>query len=522
MQILKVALAEAGALQPPMRSAVLWQASNGLNKLDRARAVILLKQAFRAAVETPDDNSDLKCPFTPDACHSRVWLQSEILEQMASISPDDVERLLPQAESTVHTHVTEMLIVTYVHDKKLAHARELLTQVAELGDFPYDAVLQLMQAEPAGPERAAVFNIAVRNYGNFGDGEYALIQEEDLATLVIRFWHDLPAPDVLAAVDTLLDNAKDRTQDSEENHISYGTKKGRVTFSFYQYRLFELLPVLDALDSARADSLRREQAQVSSALEKYPKGLQSLNPALRDTPLTDKEEEERVRNQDYPAVGLGTSAAEAAQDQAQDQEQLRLAAQQEQISDMARTDPKQALEMALSLPLWQGKPGMFSPRAMALVRVGKLGAKKDPDTARKAIDEASSVVDQGSPRLAGNLLLNIVKAYLSLDDKERAEKALDEGMKLAKKMYESDTDASDPNLALKASWPSSALWRSLVVNGAQISATVAERLIAEIPDEEIRAYQRVSYANSLLGVNWSFRTIEFRRSMKFSMGSFIP
>jgi len=55
-------------------------------------------------------------------------------------------------------------------------------------------------------------------------------------------------------------------------------------------------------------------------------------------------------------------------------------------------------------------------------------------------------------------------------------------------------DCSNPNLAMKAKWPSTALWRRLVMLGARVAPEFGEEPMAEMPDPEIRALQKVSYA----------------------------
>jgi hypothetical protein len=83
-------------------------------------------------------------------------------------------------------------------------------------------------------------------------------------------------------------------------------------------------------------------------------------------------------------------------------------------------------------------------------------------------------------------------------------------MKIAEKLYASDTDASEPNLALKAEWPSAGLWRKLVMLATRLSPRLAEQMVSDISDPEIRVFQRVSLANALLGgAEFPMRCIEW-------------
>ena len=81
------------------------------------------------------------------------------------------------------------------------------------------------------------------------------------------------------------------------------------------------------------------------------------------------------------------------------------------------------------------------------------------------------------------------------------------------KLYEKDTDSSDPNQAIKGYWPSASLWRTCVVLAARISPRAATEVINGVKDDEIRASQRVAFAISLAGGQSSnYLVIERRKS----------
>jgi hypothetical protein len=84
-------------------------------------------------------------------------------------------------------------------------------------------------------------------------------------------------------------------------------------------------------------------------------------------------------------------------------------------------------------------------------------------------------------------------------DDDDAMKTIELGIKLAEEWYEKDSDASDPNLALKAQWPSTNAWRQFMQLVARISPDAATRLINDVQDPEIRVFLRVSMASGLLG-----------------------
>ena len=98
-----------------------------------------------------------------------------------------------------------------------------------------------------------------------------------------------------------------------------------------------------------------------------------------------------------------------------------------------------------------------------------------------------------------------------MGDTEGAKKAVKVLAKAAEKAYVEDTNPDDPNLAFKGQWPSSALWRTAVQAAAKISPEMAEEIMAGIQDEDIAAFQKISYASSLLGAPRAQLSISTRR-----------
>ncbi len=524
LRLLKASEAEAAGLAPQMRAVVLWQASQGYDRIDPSRRVPLLNDAFRAAVSIPDDNADVPCFLKPDACHSKPWLQTQILFLLTSLAPQETDELLPLAEPDTRHLITGLIISRDVEQKKFDHAQELLRQVAQEKDFPYEAVAELMVALPPAraSDRVVLFTLAMSNFQSFGKDE--LMRPEDLGTFIIRFSKDLPAPTVLEAIDLVLKQAKDVDEGDEKPQMSLSSQKGSVSLSYYEYRLFELLPVLKELDSSRAESLLKEHQQAAAALKQYPAGMSALDPTLRDTPLT--EEEKRHQDNVSMAMRNNPSPSDTASDQAADQFYTQLEAKLMAVNDQLRSDPKQALSTAMTLPLWNlsgpGGPDANSPRANTLANVAVATSKKDPDVSRKALEEIQGVVDQVSPTQAARLLTRTAETYLNLGEPEHAEKALQQGMKIARKLYESDVDSSSPNLAMKAQWPSTGLWRKLIMVGAKVSPEFGEQLMSEVPDPEIVVLEKVAYANSLLGgADYPFRFIQWRKDQNHNR-IFVP
>jgi hypothetical protein len=255
--------------------------------------------------------------------------------------------------------------------------------------------------------------------------------------------------------------------------------------------------VIRELDPQRAERLMREQNQVSAALKQYPNGLKSLDSSYGDTAVP---EEQRWRNMvRLSSSGPDVSPADTAANEAAQRHSEELARAQEEATTKARENPKEGLRLAMALPLWGGKPGSFSPRALTLVNVALIASRRDPEVATKAIDEVLPIVEQMRPMEAARTLGKCSQAYLNLNDAEHVGELLSQGQKMAQRLYDIDTNADNPNLAVKAIWPSAMFWRRLVTIATKLSPDKGEQIIAEIPDAEIRAFQNVTFANTLLG-----------------------
>jgi len=186
----------------------------------------------------------------------------------------EAEQLLPSATAPVRDHITKELLDHYTEKKQFDHAEALLAQVANDDEYPFDGAAQLFNtlAKQQSPERMAIFNHALNNFEQFSRNER--IGQNDFGNFIEATATYAPPEAVLEAIDKVLDAAK-----SQDSHVHYSMASSKGTLqlnSAYEFRLFQLLPVLEELDKDKAESLLRDDLALQERLKKYPEGMDSF------------------------------------------------------------------------------------------------------------------------------------------------------------------------------------------------------------------------------------------------------
>jgi hypothetical protein len=312
--------------------------------------------------------------------------------------------------------------------------------------------------------------------------------------MVMRFWRDVPAALAEDAIDQILEQAKDASAGPHNVHLTFSGNAGTVALSsWYQYRLFQLLPVLQQLDKPKAESLLRDNPDLRAMLDRFPEGFQAIQPDYALHPS--KKGDIPISSMSVSTGDAPPSASFALEHQAQDEIERR----QQRIVAESETDPRQALADAMSLSEVPLFPDQTCPRAGALIRIAwKLG-NKNPSVTKDALAGVRESLSQSSLTAQARSLGNTAKEYLEIGDEDGAHKTVEEALQVAEKLYAKDTNNGDPNQDFKGIWPSTELWRRCVEITARFSPSAAEAIIANIKDPEIATFEKIYFANSLLG-----------------------
>ncbi|HKU23084.1 MAG TPA: hypothetical protein VJQ50_18880 [Terriglobales bacterium] len=473
----------AKGLSPVMRTFALLEIARGYEKLDPPKALAIIRDAFQAS-QSIEDDSDPKTS-------NKTWLQGQVLDRLVTLDPAYCEELVPQLAGYPRSAAINRLIMYHTRKKQLAQAIALLGQLGD-EEFPYVIGSNLVQALP--PEMAAdkqnLFAQALASYTQHDHKSDPGM--DDFALFISRTWQGLPPDLVLQAIDEALKQAR---QSDAKMQITVGAEKGSASFtSIYDYNLFELMPALHALDPERADRLLQEGRDVQTAAKQYPNGLQSLDP------------ENGIP--DSITMRLPSDSGESSSD---DRYEDQLQPKIRQIIAQSEKDPKQALAAAMSLP------DFHNTRALALLRLAGAILKTSPGYAANALDELMKMIPSIQREIVQfDMLAGAGDDYLKLGNTESARKVVDQGFKLAEKLYATDTDADDPNQAFKAMWPSTSAWGRFIALATRISPQTALQAINGIPDPEIQALETIALADSLLGAPRGMEMVAVKTKSKNS------
>jgi hypothetical protein len=164
----------------------------------------------------------------------------------------------------------------------------------------------------------------------------------------------------------------------------------------------------------------------------------------------------------------------------------------QRIAAEAETHPQDALANVATLT----SPEM---KAQALEQIARVTWKKNPSVAKSALKQLVEMLPQMELQQQVMPARAAASLYLQMGEAGEARKAIEKGLESAAKLYKQDTDAEDPNQALKAYWPSAQAYVGLLRVAGEMSPDWALEQLKEVPDEELRALAQIAMASALLG-----------------------
>jgi hypothetical protein len=454
--LLRQASAQAATFEGPMRATVLFFIGQAYAKIDPKLSREAILSAYEASKE-----------FDPKQVGVRS-LRTQIMSAAQKLAPEVVEENLPedprQRDSAIQGTIDRKL-----KTKDYEGAIELLRAMSTEPKLSAEAG-QIIEALPpdASTERNAVFASVINRYQSgtvqdFGGGVL------DVSDLLLDHWKQVRPQLVDEMISELLRRAEDADADSGRPRMQVTVHMGDGTSlpfdNKYKLRLFQLFPVLRSIDPARAERLLRDNPDLQPALKQFPEGLTGDIKPISYSMST--------------GPRIPTSVTHDAG---------------EQIVADAVKHPDNAIANARQLtPIHR--------RVMVLLDIAEACIPAYETAAKSATDYAVDAADGSEADTWPLQMPRAARIYLKLKDEKSAEKALEKAADSARKLYDQDTNADDPNRALKLYWPSTMMWQEVVPEQDKVSQQLALTTIKEIPDPEIQALARVWLASSVLDVH---------------------
>jgi hypothetical protein len=505
-QMLETAEASANGMEGGMRAYALLQVAAAYGTTDKAKALELLDNAL-AATKAMDD----------DQIQTRNRLQEQILQAIVPLKPDKADELLNQVDPSARGRVLTSLLGYYQKNNEWERAIEVVYRIAPEQEVPYDAVSKIIAGLPEerSGDRAQLFSTALTSYKthagqqqrgriSFGSG--------DFSSLINSSWKKLPRESVLDAIHAVLDQTKQQSQQSgsggaQPMAVSMSSANGGVQFnSMYEFRLFQLLPVLKQLDSSEAEKLVKESQAVQSMLDKFPEGMNSMAPNAGSGGGAPRGGAQGLATPMNTMMSMsvgppsGGGGGRAGGPGGPGMPSPLLMQQVAKVVQDAAKHPEDALANAASIP----DKGM---RTQAYMGIAQVAAKTNSSVTKQALEKVADGLADMDVMQQVMIVSSAAKLYMEIEDTASAKKLIEKGMGIAEKAYKQDTNADDPNQALKAYWPSAEAYRGMLRLAAKISAPWSMELLKDISDPEMKGMGQIALAQAWLDVPAGPRTI---------------
>ncbi len=426
---MELAEGRALGLEGGMRAYALLEVTKALGPAQKAHALELLEDALAASRAIEDDQM-----------RTRTRLQQQLLQAMVPLEPGRADELLTQFDAAGRESVLRALLSYYRESKQNERAMEMVYRISAEKEFPYGAGAELMRELPAEKqhELQQMFVVALGSYRQhkhpgmtFGSG--------DFPAMITGFYKQFSPDLVKEAIFEVLKQAQAPADDGrprEPEQISVASAQGSVAMaSMYEYRLFQLLPALRAVDAAEAERLLKENREVAGILEKYPQGAAQL----QRPPGSGRSGGAMTFVGGGPGPRGGGGAG---------LDRVEMERMQRIVAD-AEAHPLDALANVATLTSPEMKLG-------ALQGIARAAWKKNPSAAKSALRQLLETLPQLDAQQQVLPARAAASLYLGMGETGEARKTIEKALESAAKLYKQDTDADDPNQALKAYWPSAA------------------------------------------------------------------
>lgn len=470
-ELLEKAAITAAAAQPEMHALAMMYLGGAWQKLDKKQSAGCLRQAFAAAGALPDAGRAAR-------------IQAEIVKSAARVDVQEACELLrampgtdrPEARTEAAERVVEELIARRDFDK----AVEVLALTPASAAYPFDAALRLFKALPKDDSRRVIV------FGNAATA-YRRAPGDAFRTMLAKHWKAVPREMAQTALAAVVNDIRGREEEPGTGE-SIETPKGTLKLgSRKAMDLFDLLPVLRALDPIRAKELLEQYPDLGAAAKLYPDGRQSVGHAMQ-TVQRPNQTSSSYSSDEFDA--MPSISMFDGNDFAKMQEGIRAFTAAVRKAGEAwaafEKDRPRALSLAdeVAVPTIRAELYLRFARAM---ESGEFHSKCDT-----LISDIPDARDRIAP------LLSLAELEHKRKNGKGAWDALERAMAGVLEAYRSDTDGEHPNRAPRVFWPSTLGCRGVVWQAAKLFSARTEALFAGLPADLLLLAQ-IELAATLLG-----------------------
>jgi hypothetical protein len=463
-ELLDGAAEMVAATRPDTQPAALFHLADNYQAFDKKKSIEYFKQAFAAA-------------------GSARTLQTEIVVALAALDTNEGIALLKLIEAPVQGYdnrsfAAARIIGGLVQKGQLQTAIDLADYMGGAGAYPFEGIGILLSKVPPGDEQiAAIFSGALR--------AYTVKPSPSFATLLMRYWKQLPAGMPQAALSRILSNVLSSNSDKPYEPETLSSSKGTVTFTNREEsELFEIMPLVREIDPKRYDDLLSSHAELRSALQIFPGGGPSV---ADDRGITVYTVSSNGKASDAAAEKRGMEAMNSRM-----QTQALINTRAQTALAAADKDPDKALDLVAEIP---SPPKQAEVLAVIARGAGGNDLVRGAHVLSRCIGMLDDLKYPDDRVLVWDLVAEVAGV---LKDEQIAQRAIEKLLADAAELYKDDTDKDRPNRGPRENWPSTQAYRHAVIRAVKLMQVDAESLLAKIIDPDQNVLARITLAQALL------------------------
>lgn len=476
LAMLEEAEREAETLPLEPQVGLLLKVAEVYKQAQSSRAAAVVEKAWQASTATEVEND------------VRTRLTTEVLRRAYEFAPHQVEPWWEAAAPDVRAATVDVVVKYRTREHDNAGAFDAIQKATTDRSFPYASagdVMRLLTDELA-PKRQELFSAAMafaRTHESPVPYPSTSGSRNDFASFLLRTDTDIPSKQILEAAELVLAQAKAADARSRFS-ASLSNGQSQVSFpSAYEYRVFQLLPLLRKHSPSRAEELLQQLPSVRENDRANPQGLPAFTGDRPEGVLTLSSSGGSAGTRNFTMNTLPGPDR---------QEQIR---RSQAARESINANPNEALDQAKGLPA-VGSNGASSPRLERLTQIAGFTLRTAPGTSALAIDEMLKTVTELKPEAQMRYLRGALRFANELKDDTRLLATVDLGLKTAALLYAADTDSDDPNKEPRAMWPSTAAWQSMLTTKLQTARLAVDDDLRAIEDPEVRLNVKVALART--------------------------